>query len=192
MGERMKLKQIRLAHALGVLLLLSAVIAGPVLAQVALEHYSPREVEDWHPIQATYEATPSTTSIDRLEEMAGFSILVPTYLPPGCSLQKNSYLDKPQVIYLTYSCVVITQQKARTTQSPYIGKDSSEMITVAGNPAIYVDGAWVQIQGEKELRWAQGAAKELVFERDGLIVRLAGSSVDLSKEELIKIAESMR
>jgi hypothetical protein len=172
---------------LGVLL-----VAVPVVAQTALEYFVPREVKELPPIQATYEPPPTTArlmEIAQLEELAGFTIIVPTYLPSACVLAERFFVSGPRVVYLNYSCVSIAQQRAQTVHQPHVGENSVQKVTVNGKPAVYINGIWVVMPGSDERIWAEGVIKELTFEHDGLLVRM--QTDQLSKEELLRIAESL-
>jgi hypothetical protein len=94
------------------------------------------------------------------------------------------------VVVLSYACVGISEQRGESVQHPSVGKDSTQEVTVEGKPALLIDGAWVQSSNEKEATWARGP-KNLVFERDNLIIDLMANSLTLTGEELIRIAESL-
>jgi hypothetical protein len=181
-------------YVVGFVLLVSMLVVWPVWGQTMLKYFAPREVEQLTLAGVTFEATPSAPrmmELEHVEELAGFSLLAPTYLPSGCRLRERFYLAKPGATYLNYSCVSIVQQKGETIQRPFVGEGSIQAVTVGDKPATYVDGIWMKLPGEEKLTWQQGIAHDLVFERDGLVIRLSASS-HLSKAELIRIAESLK
>lgn len=160
----------------------------------------------------------TTEIISQLEEQAGFAVLTPQYVPSGCQLHEGSYLPEPigevQLVYRSADNLpcFTTNQRAidgDATHTPFIYEGSGEEITIHGQPAFYIDGIWVVeglgdgegnadtielAPGELEelietATWVEGH-KQLVFENGALLVRLDGD-MQLTKEELIRIAESM-
>jgi hypothetical protein len=180
-------RAIALVMLLGVLL-----VAVPVVAQTALEHFVPREIKELPPIQATYEPPPATArlmEVAQLEVLTGFSIIAPTYVPRGCVLTERFFVSGPHVVYLNYSCVSIALQQAHPMHQPHVGENSVQEVIVNGKPALYINGIWVIMPGSEERIWREGVVKELVLEHNGLLIRL--QTDQLSKEELVKIAESL-
>ncbi|MDQ4075147.1 MAG: DUF4367 domain-containing protein [Chloroflexota bacterium] len=192
-GKLGALTRLRLSHVGALVILLAGlVVALPVVAQTALEYFAPREVTELQPIQADYETPPSAPrwlETEQLEEVAEFTLIEPTYLPPDCVLNERFFASRPRVVYLNYSCVSIAEQKTQVTHRPRVGEDSVQEITVNGKPAVYINGIWVVMPGSEERIWKEGVVKELILEQDGLLIRM--QSDKLSKEELIKIAESL-
>jgi len=207
---------------LAVIFLLTIVAVMPVLAQFALEHFAPREVESLPlaPESVTVATIPSYAyedDIEALAQQAGFSPLIPEYLPPNCAFTKGYYLDEPiGEIHLTYNsvdqslpCFRVAQRQAREnrTDRPFVGDGAVEEITVNGKPALYISGIWV-IEGDlpgaesgettvevnpeelfENAEWADGP-QQLVFEHEGLLIRI-DAEFYISKDELVKFAESM-
>jgi hypothetical protein len=156
-----------------------------------------------------------------LEAQAGFSVLVPSYLPGNCEFKDGSYSPQPigevTLEYNTrdhHACFDITE---RTTQvgvvhQPYVGPGSVEEIAIDGQPAIYVRGMWWvdmqrvagngQVDQPAHLSRQQIQAllnqavwiegpKQLSFEQDSLLIRIKADT-SVSKDDLIKIAESAK
>lgn len=192
-----KNKSLKLSYILSLALLLVIVVTIPVWGQSILNYIVPREVEKLPSREVTFEPTPAAPRLmeqDQVEKMAGFSLLVPAYLPSGCSLQERFYVSQAKAVYLTYSCggfgLSIVQQKAETIQRPYIGKDSTQELTIGGQPAIYIDGIWNKFPEEEEPVWLEGISHQLFFEQDSHLIRLS-AAFQLTKDELIKVAESL-
>jgi hypothetical protein len=151
------------------------------------------------------------SDIETLEVQAGFSVLRPGYLPAGCALSESNYLAEPiGEIYMAYRlanglpCFTVTQRmSAGPVHHPYVKENSVEGVTVHGLPATYIDGMWVveslpQKAGKtitikpeelfENATWMEGP-KHLVFEYKDLLIRIDAGE-DMTKEELIRIAES--
>lgn len=204
-----------------VLLLLSTTFTVPALARIltTLTHSVPREITPPTagalPVltpqgPVTYAPTPTGVRQDTLEqvsEAAGFPVLVPTYLPPGCYARERFAWAELQVINLNYACVLITEQTVRSERPP-VGAGATETVVVGDQPAIYIRGAWVAADaftppalrsptpvgrtGPPPLVWQEDFAQELILERGGVIIHLrAGSPHFFPKEELIRIAASL-
>lgn len=87
-------------------------VTGFVLAQGSLPHFGPREVATLPPAPRTLESRPDKPRlmpIDELERNLGFSLVLPTYLPPGCILRERFYGTPERVAYLNYSCLGIQE-----------------------------------------------------------------------------------
>jgi hypothetical protein len=182
-------------------LLLSAVIAVPVVARAVtrLPHSAPREVAALPTPEAVTTAPVSTgphaMTLDEIAATVGFAPLVPTYLPADarCGVSDGFAWRDIRVASLNYTCVRLHQQAPRgsSPEQPYVGVGATEEVTVGGQPAIYIHGAWVEEQGQRV--WKEGFAQELILERDGLIIHLlAGNTAVMSKDELIRVAASLR
>ena len=180
-----------------IIALLCALIVIPVLGKTLLDHYAPREVARIPmPISTAAAPTPQSrstiTDLARIEEQIGHRILQPTYLPANCGglRERFAYADI-RVAVLRYGCVGIEQQVNSGIQQPYVGTGASQSLTVNGQPAIYINGIWVQDKPGGKLTWRAGDYHELIFEQNGLTIRLSAST-EIAKEELVRIAESMK
>ncbi len=184
----------KLVFVVGLAILVGVLGVGTLLAQGALLNFVPREVENLSLARAILEPTPPEPrliDITELERLAGFSLLVPAYLPQHCASQERFYVPVGKEVILNYSCVIIAERKADSIQRPGVGLGSVQEITVNGRPALLIDGMWVKMPGEKELTWKPDLFHVMVFEHNGLIVRLTAPGHS-SKDELIRIAASMQ
>jgi hypothetical protein len=217
---------VRVGIGVGGVLLVTMVLAMPALAQFALAHFSPREVATL-PISAavvTVVPVPSSahmTQLGDLEAQAGFSILVPRYLPGSCEFKDGSFLPQPigevDLEYNTpdeHACFDIAEQKTRTDKfdQPFIGTDSAQSITINGQPAIYIHGMWwvdmqritgsnssdksvhvspQQLQDVFKQAVWVEGPKQIVFEDNGLLIRINGDT-SLTKDVMIQIAQSIK
>lgn len=192
------LKRTKLSYVAGFVVLLSVLVTLPALAQMALEHFAPREVATLPvPGPVAHEPSPAPPrfmDLEQLENLAGFSLLVPEYLPPSCRLMERFYASVPREVILHYSCaLLIAEKRGNSIDRPFVGEGSTHEVTVGGNPAIYIDGVWTSFSDsdQEEPIWIQGTFHQLVFERNGLVIRMDAPSSRLTKEELIRIAESL-
>lgn len=185
-------KRVWLGLATALLIALSMGAAWPVLGETFLKHVAPREVSRipaWTRI--TQVSTPGP-----LQKQANFTPLMPTHLPSSCTLERRTFEVPSKAIDLVYSCVLITEQVGQGIQQPPVGIGSTREITVNGDHALFTDGIWVGAPNEQP-QWKANGTYQLVFEHGGLIVHLLSgrrSAQDnpLTKEELIRVAESMR
>lgn len=209
--------------AIGVILLVSALTVAPLLAEFGLEHFVPRGVDNWSPSNgsiavATIPPESYSDNVEALEAQAGFSALLPQYIPADCHFLEGNYLEEPVAeIRLFYQSeeqlpcfdVVLRQAEAGTVHRPYVGPGSVEEISIKGQRALYISGMWVVegpigetsdsgvlSLGPGELEelyegatWVEGP-KQIVFEYGGLLIRITGGA-NISKAELVKVAESL-
>ncbi|MBI4674065.1 MAG: hypothetical protein HY741_20670 [Chloroflexi bacterium] len=169
-------------------------VTGLVLAQGSLPHFAPREVATLPPAPRTLEPRPDKPRfmpIDELEKNLGFSLVLPTYLPPGCVMQERFYGAPERVAYLNYSCLGIQEWKGDSLQRPYIGEGSTQKLTIKGHEALYIGGTWVKVTDAQEPTWVPGFVHELVLERNGIVIGVTTYSDGITREQLIKIVESM-
>lgn len=129
-----------------------------------------------------------------LQRQAGFPVLEPTWLPPGCQ-PVEAWVDGTGHIFanLTYTCLHVVEDVVHGVQRPYVGAGATQDVTVSGQPAVYVDGGWTQILGQDSApQWRSGPV-QLLFVQDNVFFILDGLlGQHLSKDELIRIAESLR
>lgn len=203
--------------AAGVMLMLVTGIALAVghtrLLHVIPVEYTLREEESAPATGRPLEVVKAAT-IDELEAIAGFSLLKPTFLPERCAaLRSAHYLPETRVTAITYSCLDIQQQRGDRVYRPPVPEGSLQRVTVNGSPAVFFvtplpprslspptplqDPVTSHGPAKTEEGWE---FRDLIFEANGLIVRLSTfpkgaptvpENAPLSKEELIKIAESM-
>jgi hypothetical protein len=144
------------------------------------------------------EPTPlAATSQNDLQKQVGFAVLMPTYLPVGCALQKYQYVSLARELALVYACeigmLMIAERKAETVQRPFVGPSSTQGLVINGQPAMYIVGGWVTggPNNETGTKWMDGGVHQVVFEKNNILIRM-NATILLNKEELIKIAESMQ
>lgn len=209
-------KPITVAKRVVFLLILSALLVAPALAQFGLIHFAPREVKTLpvinRPVELATVPPEAYSDVETLEKQAGFSVLQPGYLPVGCALFESNYLAEPigeiDMVYRLANglpCFSVTQRKsAGPVHRPYVEEGSVDEVTVHGLPAIYIDGMWrvenlpqktgktITIKPDELFEtatWMQGP-KQLIFEYNDILIRI-DAGADMTKEELIRIAESM-
>lgn len=177
-------------------------LPGSVVAseQRSLRRQQPTPSADPLPLLgATPAALPVPTprsGLDRaeLQRQAGFPVVEPTWLPPGCQPVEASVDAAGQIfVNLTYSCLHVVEHVVHSVQRPYVGAGSTQEVTVSGQPAVYVDGSWTQVLGKNAApQWRSGLS-QLLFVRDNVLFILDGPrGQQLSKDDLIHTAESLR
>jgi hypothetical protein len=199
----------------------AAVVAGVVWSRPvppALPHVAPREVAS--PMQSEPVLVPRPparrwTADDALAREAGFTPLRPAYLVAGCAPHEQ-WAEHGEV-HLVYAwettpaaalagltkqmpdlalprggCLAITQQRAARLVEPRVGRGAVEAVRVGDLPGLYVRGGWVGYAGSDRLYFDDLRPGGTLFvERDGLVVRLTGTP-DVGKDELVRIAASLR
>lgn len=200
----------RLSWALAMMLMLvvGLALAWPVTGQVVLTRVQPREVAaPPDPAQARTIAPRAESGLVELDQLAkelGAPVLLPAYLPPGCTVNQRSFEPTVRVATVAYtcggayscapgySCIFVAEQAGETLARPNVGVGSTEAVLINGQPATYIDGIWRPAADGSPggYEWRPGAIHQVYFERDGLLIRvLAGDG--LAKDELLKIAESI-
>jgi hypothetical protein len=186
---------VRVVSPLVLLIVLGAVATVTAFGQGGLQFFIPRQVEK-PPSSSNDRVAPpladgwNKEDFGKVEQAAGFKLLAPTYLPPGCGLGYSLYDATVKEAKLGYSCVSIAQKRGERVERPWVGPNSIQEITIAGRPAILVDGSWVRMAPDKDPEWRPGFVPMLAFERTGIVVRML--YLGDNKTELIRIAESMR
>jgi hypothetical protein len=132
------------------------------------------------------------TDPSELSRELGLTLYVPDYLPSGCSALGNSgsLPPSPHAAHLHYSCVGITVWPLSVGIRPQVPPGSAEELVVAGHPATLIEGAW-SIDSGGEAVWQKGIV-QLLIEQPDVTVRVATTVGVLSREELMRIAESLR
>jgi len=135
--------------------------------------------------------------MEDLAAVVGTPVLAPTALPAGCGERERFTVPAPaSVAYLTYTCVVISQQAVvrggvAHAEQPRVGAGALQEATVAGEPAYFMRGAWV-VDAQGQQVWQEGFGLMLTLERDGLIIRLRAGNLGAQPEvTLVRIAESL-
>src|SRR5947208_1118453 len=128
----------------------------PVEGETILKHVSPTEVARI-PQQFVHAdrlpAKPDTrrwSEVSTLEGGAGFGLLMPVWLPANCGPRERFLAKEPRVVYLTYSCLILSEQLAQQVQTPQVGPNSISYVTVGPYDALMVNGGWVTRAGSTE------------------------------------------
>lgn len=132
-------------------------------------------------------------SIAEAQRQAAFPLRLPTWLPDG--LQAADAFVSPSggvSIFLrrsgSMSAVQFEQVQAPAGGGYGVAASRVEQVRVAGRPAAYAKGGW---RGPGV--WDETIDLQyLSWEADGMSYVLHDNGVDLSREELIRIAESVR
>jgi hypothetical protein len=136
-------------------------------------------------------------SIEEVEASLGAHLLEPSYLPADYVLRQRSSLFKMfvEVLYLKSADESITIRESNHefggTERPPVPPLAAESVTVAGKPAIYVEGGWYQEEPSDVPAWRDDIARSLLFDVGDLTVEIV-SVPGLPEQDLIRIAESMR
>lgn len=171
----------------------SLIVAGPVLGQIGPWH-SPLKTVTVHEVTSFGPAgAVGTPPVQRrwedvadMQRKAGFAPLFPAYVPPGCTPSERWYEPMGGTISLTYSCGLDIGE-FRSGASPHVAPGSAKTITVHGQPAIFIEGAWVGHAGGP-LTWQDNGLGVIFFEDHGLVIQV---SWHRPQEILTKVADSI-
>ncbi len=133
-------------------------------------------------------------SDEELQRLLSFPLWVPTDVPcPGPN--QRAYDPARRTAALVYQCVAVSERSADTVLRPVAMEGTLEEVVINGHPGYYYKTTAVEPgSGRAE------TASALVFEGAGTIVTLSplpwhtrnGVEPPLGKEDLIRIAESMK
>jgi len=171
-------------------------VAMPAFGDGTLKRVKPREVTAPPSISegaAIGQKVAELTWTEPLElsRRVGIAVYVPSYLPEGCQTWGSwSYnaAPIPPSVYLQYSCVVIGTKLGSGVGYPVPAGSLTE-ISVSGQPALYQSSVWVT--DPRTNQQLQQDAQTIFLERGGSIVTVVAVR-QIGKEELIKVAESLR
>ncbi len=132
-------------------------------------------------------------SLAEAQKQVSFNIPQPGWLPEGLTL-KGAHVNPPGWANVFHGRadgregglgIEATQGTGKTN---YVFPDSAKQpVAVNGQPAIYIHGAW-NGQGQ----WNDNAdAATLEWSANGFALHLSGSGLGLSRDEIIRIAESV-
>jgi Tol biopolymer transport system component len=174
---------------------------------------SSREVVEEEP---TPEPTPSplafSLTVQEAEELAGFDVLVPTYLPEGFKLEGADYNSQSHVVTLRYTSLLGDSLNTGTINihqkrgdfpdfSKQLGLPSQSHATpvpIGNMTGEFTRGAWVYDSPDTTIpRWEESADYySLSWQNDGMsfIVDFLGDhgSPPILLDELVAIAESLK
>jgi hypothetical protein len=143
--------------------------------------------------QAEVREIPALTLAEAQKQIA-FNIPQPGWLPAGLIL-KGSHVNPPNWANVFYGYADGKEaglgiQVAPSTGLPnYVFPESARQpVIVNGQPATYIHGAW-NAQGQ----WNDNEdAAALEWSANGFAFHLSGSDLGLTREDLIRIAESVK
>jgi hypothetical protein len=197
----------------GIALLAAAITIQPVLPRIPIQRalaYAAARVPESLGAQvfSPVMGRKSESAIDQLNEQAGFPVMRPAYVPDGCRLQEARYdaeVRQTSLIYAAGSsrrdgngrsiygnvCVAIAQQAGGLASvRASVPNEAIEEIALSSGPATLVNGIWQGLPGQSTHSWVTEEGRMLIFERDGVSALLLNGG--LSKQELIKLADSMK
>ncbi len=168
-----------------------AVLAGGLFA--ALQFANGTHTEPNAAPPAEVREMPAVTLSEAQKQIA-FNIPQPGRLPEGLTL-KGAHVNPPNWANVFYGRAdgkeggLGIEVAQRTGLPNYVFPDSAKQpVTVDGQPAIYVHGAW-NGQGQ----WNDNAdAATVEWSANGLVLRLSCSALGLGRDEVIRMAESVR
>lgn len=206
---------LRVGAAGALVVLLVAAIGGSVAAQYRSKRIAPVVVTAPPDVSRSSFMPPPAErrwmELNELRTRLGAPLLLPRQgtLPPGCTELERFFFDGPRVANVRYSCVTISLQAGQGVAMPLVPAGTVEDVLVNGQPAVYIDGAWMPSPDSQAApTWTPGL-QQLLLERDGLLVILAvlpgdpmvpqpdgtvsrvPNTVQLTKADLIHIAESL-
>lgn len=212
----------RLAAAIALVVLLFAAFftltpQGRALAQEALQFFTRAEsdqlpLQEWQLTPAPTPGTPTpdpadifdaTASVQEVEQIAGFDVLVPSWIPDslqfvGATIEEDQPIVRIFYQYVETNGLALRQQPIPRSEDcelcETVGASAEvQTVSILGNDGEYVEGVWkLTDQGpiwesdpyQKTLRWqANGMAFELGF---------MGPPDLLSLNDMIQIAESLQ
>jgi hypothetical protein len=133
-------------------------------------------------------------TLNQAQEQVSFTIPQPAWLPDGLAL-KGSHVNPPNWAQVFYARAdgkdggLGLEATRGARQGPYaFPNNARQTATVSGQPALYVHGAWTA-RGE----WSdQADAGTLEWSAGGFSYHLSYSGLGLTRDELVRIAESVR
>lgn len=174
--------------------------ADGITQQFGLVFFSPKmTIIPTHPDSISEEFGPiPVTNLEEVQRQVPFRIPLPTWLPEGVTLRGARVLIEPaiwvQLSYVNKSPIYgsaglgieITQG---SNQGNYLFPAREiEQVIVHKHSATYVRGAW-----HDDGNWDETAdVGTLSWETDGFTYRIQSSGLNLTSEDLIRVAESMQ
>lgn len=192
----MNTRGVRPQFIIGIAVLVSMLLAAPVLGQTILNWIRPQVVDRLpNNVPASTELLPSAP-LDQIEKRAGYALLLPSYLPENCG-RRNTYVNPGQrydatvdTVFINYPCVTISSRPIRANvQQPLVGDNATETVSVNGQPALLIRGVWESFDNQPAT-WNPNGGLQLIFQYRTLQVMVEAH--DLTKAELIKVAASLK
>jgi hypothetical protein len=135
------------------------------------------DLEDLLPVKMT---------LDEVQDISEFEILVPSYVPVGYELDHLTYSDNSLVSNLKESVTFLysnDEERILVSENFYEGEKDANSFSIMESEIVYVNGE------EADLYSMYGGSLMLQWETDDAIISISGS---LERDEIIKIAESMK
>lgn len=133
-------------------------------------------------------------SLAEAQKQVSFQIPQPGWLPEGLTL-KGAHVNPPNWANVFYGRAdgkeggLGIEVAQGTGQTGYVFPDSAKQpVTVNGQPAIYIHGAW---NGQGQWNDNEDAAA-LEWSANGFAFHLSCSGLGLSRDDVVRIAESLR
>jgi hypothetical protein len=138
-------------------------------------------------------STPSLT-LQQAQAQARFPIRTPSWLPPNVVF-RGALVASDGTVVVSYRRVddpskgmFIQMQPGPTVGGYAVPSSAAKAIRVDGAPAVYAHGSW-----DQSGNWHAEADAELVsWESGGMAYVLSASSLGLSRDDMIRIASSLR
>lgn len=174
------------------------------------ERVGVEEVDGPPPTQVPTLFDRESISLQEAQTRLGLPVTEPSYLPDGLALASSLYYavsyTSPEegMLVLAYTVdgadpdgvpleepMLMVYQERTGENSVAVQTGEAEDITLADSvPASYAYGIWAPDTGGT-LQWIDGDAERLVFENSGVHTILVYRNGENTKDELIRIAESM-
>lgn len=177
---------------------------GRALAQGILQFFARAET-DTLPAQPTYETiseSPRILNITAAEDQAGFDVLEPAFLPAGFVFQGASYTAEINTVIQQFGYapedirLSIQQQPFTTLEACYLcglvgasaPVDAVQIDTATGE---YAEGVW-ELTDAGPVWHNDPYLKTLRWQEDGMAFEMIFMGMELSKADLLAIAESLK
>jgi hypothetical protein len=170
--------------------------------------FSPSETVPNPPIQV--KSLVDSPKIDEISQLADWPVLTPNWLPKGYTFHDAVYDSTHQMVLLTFfatrqlpggdptmtmtETITVVQAK-RNDMIPLMVAPSTvvEEITINGAPAAYATGAWESDGAAGTATWTNNyPLKNIYWQVSDVFLNLNTKDNQVSKEDLVKLAESMR
>lgn len=156
------------------------------------------------------ESLVDTRKVEEISTLAGWNIKVPAWLPEGYKFQDAVYDSKNQMAILTFIAArplpgndpSMTETKAITMVQalhndilPLMVAPSTSIqdISINGQPAAYAMGAWENNAATGQATWNNAyELQNIYWQIDQVYLTLNSDDSQISREELVKMAESIK
>jgi hypothetical protein len=180
----------------------------PIEENIPLNSITEDEIStaEAQPVFTPYKVEIPSKSISTIMANPPFEFVLPSYLPPGFTMEKDFSASTDYWVSVNYtnelgSEIQLLVEKTYTGYLLPVGVDSVEEVKVNGQAAMLVRGGWTA-----EHTWQQDYGMELHWQVNGRYYRLIwkqrtldrneimaiGSDLKMVQEELIHMAESIK